>query len=207
MRKIGIFGSSGLAREIADLARELNYKEVFFIDLEKGIDEISGVTIISENEIVQSDDVDYVIGIGDGKIRKKIYEKFPNLNYVNLLHPSITIGDGLLEKINTSKGNIICAGSRLTNNIEIGNFNFINLNVTVGHDCIIDDFVTILSGANISGNVHLMEGSYIGTGAVILQGKSINEKMVIGEFSTVGAGAVVVKSVESNKIVKGVPAK
>jgi acetyltransferase-like isoleucine patch superfamily enzyme len=111
-----------------------------------------------------------------------------------------------LEIFNKKKGNIITAGARFTNNIELGNFGIFNLNCTIGHDCIIDDFVNIAPGANISGNVELRKGVYIGTGASVLQGESINKKLVIGEFSTVGAGAVVTKDIEADTIVVGIPA-
>lgn len=207
MKKLGIFGASGLARELLDIAEEVGYKEFVFIDLHEGIESVSGLTIIAEEKVKSLGNIDFVIALGNGALRKKIYEKFPNLNYVNLIHPSVSFGKNQLVKLKKSKGNIYTAGVRLTNNIEIGNFNLFNLNVTIGHDCIIEDYVTISPGANISGNVKLKEGCYIGTGSTVLQGKSISEKLIIGNYSTVGAGAVVVKNVAENTVVKGIPAK
>ncbi|WP_416141357.1 NeuD/PglB/VioB family sugar acetyltransferase [Lysinibacillus capsici] len=209
MRDIGIFGSSGLAREIADIAISLGYNEVFFIDFEKGFEEISGLKIISEKDILTMEygEIDFIIGVGEGNVREKIYNKFPNLKYVNLIHPSVTFGNKQRESLMNKKGNIFCAGSRVTNNIDFGDFGLFNLNITIGHDCLIEDFVTISPGANISGNVYIKKGSYIGTGSTILQGKSLNEKLAIGKYATVGAGAVVVKDVPPHTIVKGIPAK
>lgn len=207
MKKLGIFGASGLARELLDIAEEVGYKEFVFIDLHEGIESVSGLTIIAEEKVKSLGNIDFVIALGNGALRKKIYEKFPSLNYVNLIHPSVSFGKNQLVKLKKSKGNIYTAGVRLTNNIEIGNFNLFNLNVTIGHDCIIEDYVTISPGANISGNVKLKEGCYIGTGSTVLQGKSISEKLIIGNYSTVGAGAVVVKNVAENTVVKGIPAK
>ena len=71
----------------------------------------------------------------------------------------------------------------------------------------IEDFVNLAPGANISGNVHLMEGAYVGTNASILQGKSIDNKLEIGAYATIGAGAAVIKSVQSFATVVGVPAR
>ncbi|UNT54970.1 NeuD/PglB/VioB family sugar acetyltransferase [Lysinibacillus capsici] len=208
MKKLGIFGSSGMAREVADIAIDLGYKEIFFIDLESRKEEVSGYEIISEDEIGSiCKNTNFIIGIGEGGIREKIYNKFSELNYINLIHPSATLGFRQKEKLLCSKGNILCAGTRLTNNIHIGDFGIFNLNTTVTHDCVIGDFVTISPGANISGNVHLKKGSYIGTGSTILQGKNLKEKLIVGEYATVGAGAVVVKDVPAHTIVKGVPAK
>lgn len=95
----------------------------------------------------------------------------------------------------------------MTNKIQMGNFGVYNLNCTIGHDCVIEDFVTISPGANISGNVILSECSYIGTNTSILQGKSRAEKLVIGKNSIVGAGSVVTKNVPNNTIVKGIASK
>jgi acetyltransferase-like isoleucine patch superfamily enzyme len=89
----------------------------------------------------------------------------------------------------------------------MGNFGIFYLNSTIAHDCIIEDFVTVLPGANISGNVKLSMGAYIGANTCVLQGKSVTEKLIIGKYSIVGAGAVVTKNVPDNTIVKGIPAK
>ncbi|MFO1444430.1 acetyltransferase [Bacillus sp. Bva_UNVM-123] len=209
MKTLGIFGSSGLAREFADIAHEVGYETIFLIDNFDAVDSVSGLEIISEEKLkqIKHEEIDFLIGVGEANIREKIYRKFLDLNYVNLIHPSVTFGYKQREKLKYKIGNVFCAGSRFTNNIKIGNFCIFNLNVTVGHDCIIEDFVTISPGANISGNVKLSEGCYIGTGSTILQGKSLGTKLIVGKNSIVGAGAVVVKNVAPNTVVKGIPAK
>jgi serine acetyltransferase len=117
------------------------------------------------------------------------------------------MGHGQLERLKMKKGNIITAGARFTNNIEWGDFGIFNLNCTVGHDCFLQDFVNIAPGANISGNVWIGQGAYIGTNAAVLQGKAVENKIRIGKFSVVGAGAVVTRSVPENTLVMGVPGK
>lgn len=207
MNSLGIFGSSGVAREIAIMAEEQGYKSVYFIDKNAGVEKISGLKIIAEDEIKSIEDGDFIIGIGDGKIRRKIASEFSNLNYINLIHPSVTIGKKESKKLQNLVGNIFYAGVRISTNTILGNFGLFNLNATIAHDCIVENFVTVSPGANISGNVFLGECSYIGAGATILQGKSLNDKLTIGAESTVGAGAVVVRTVTPRKIVKGIPAK
>jgi sugar O-acyltransferase (sialic acid O-acetyltransferase NeuD family) len=206
--KIAIFGASGFARETMEIAFILGYKKIVFIDKMKEGKEC-GFPVVTEKEVdfLCQAGYKYTIGIGNPKIRKEIRDKYPDLEYVNLIHPSATFGFEQLKKVERRVGNIICAGTRMTNQIQIGNFGIFYLNSTVAHDCIIEDFVTISPGANISGNVKLSNGVYIGTNACILQGKSITEKLVIGENSTIGAGSVVTKNVPNNTIVKGVPAK
>ncbi|WDU80204.1 PglD-related sugar-binding protein [Lysinibacillus sp. G01H] len=207
-KKLYIFGTSGFAREVADIGLLLGY-DIKLIGLTPGVDEISGFEIISEDNVLNLDFQNSVfsIGVGEGELRHKIFSKFPNLNYLNLIHPSASMGTAQLDQINRQRGNIICAGVRFTNNIVVGDFGVYNLNVTVGHDCIIEDFVTISPGANVSGNVHIKQQSYIGTGSTILQGQSLENKLIINDSATVGAGAVVVKEVQAHTIVKGIPAK
>lgn len=207
--KIGIFGSSGFAREVADICSELSYKEIFFIDDVSGTEEITGYKIIAENDLEKLDctNINFVIGIGNGKIRKKIARKFSNLNFINVIHPSALISYSQRKVLDSCKGMIICRGSNLSVNIQIGDFTVFCANSIIGHDCCIMDFVTVLPGAILSGNVKLCKFVTIGAGAVILPGESLSNKKVIDEGSMVGAGAVVTKAITKNKIVKGVPAK
>lgn len=208
MKSLGIFGSSGQAREVLDIAELLGYEEIFFIDASEGEEGISGIRIINEDNIDAMNKIsNFIIGVGDGHIRNRIYDKFPKLNYVNIIHPSVLFGRNQKNLIDKTIGNIICAGVCLTNNTAFGNFNLVNINATVSHDCIIESFVTISPGVNISGNVHIKDCSFIGVGAKILPGKSIDEKLVVEKNAVIGAGAVVVKNVAVNTVVKGIPAK
>lgn len=209
MKKIAIFGTSGFSKEVLDIAINNGYKNIIFLADEnfKSI-EIEGFQVKKESTIEKIyHEYDFTIGIGDGKIREKIFNKYPYLNYPNLIHSSVTYGYKTDKNIKKSKGLIIAAGVRLTNSIQTGNFILINLNSTIGHDTVIEDYVSIMPGANISGNVQLSKNCYIGTGATILQGKDEENKLRIGSMSVVGAGAVVTKSVEEKKIVIGSPAK
>jgi len=119
-----------------------------------------------------------------------------------LIHPRVERS----RWIHFGPGAVICAGSILTTNISIGAHVQINLDCTVGHDVLMDDFVTLAPGAHISGWVHLAKGAYVGTGAVVINGTAANP-IFIGEGAVVGAGACVVKSVETGTTVVGVPAK
>ncbi|MDG1707551.1 MAG: acetyltransferase [Emcibacteraceae bacterium] len=208
--KIAIFGASGLGREIADICHDVGYDEIVFLvkdENEKCIWPNKIIFDTSDNVQKLCDDgFDFTIGIGDPKIRKFVADKYPDLRYPNLIHSSASLGLYQLENINKSKGIIITAGCRITNNIDFGDFILLNLNTTVGHDAIIGDFVSAMPSANISGNVDVGACAYIGTGSSIIHGGN-DVKLSIGENSVVGAGAVVTKDVPKNVTVVGVPAK
>ena len=88
----------------------------------------------------------------------------------------------------------------MTVDITIGNFNVINLDCTVGHESVLDDFITLNPSVNVSGNVNIGSFSNIGTGTNIIQGISIGERV------TIGAGAAVIRCIEDNHTAVGVPA-
>lgn len=202
MKNIVIVGKGGFAHEVEWLIERINQKRPTwnfkgFIDKDTSKDEVFGndeFLLNFENEIYVA------IGIGSSDIREKIYNLYKqnsNLKFPNLIDPSVLHSD----KVQFGEGNIVCAGTILTVNINIGNCNIFNLNCTVGHDTIIDDFVTVNPNVNISGNVHISRGCNIGTGTQIIQG------MYIGEKTVIGAGAVVNKELPGNCVAVGIPVK
>jgi len=207
-KTIGIFGTSGFARETADIAYEVGFAPIF-IARDQGERDAWDFSddIILESEVERFKDMAFTIGIGENAIRQKVALRFTNkLRFTNLVHPSATFGKRQREHIESKSGVIVCAGVRFTNNIVVGDFSIFNLNSTVGHDVIIEEFVNIAPGANISGNVHIETRCWVGTGATINQG-SIDTKLCIGADTTIGSGSVVVKSCDPNAVYVGITAK
>ena len=205
---LGIFGGSGFAREVADIAELLGF-EVRFILPDGAVPEplLRVEETMAESEIGKYPAMQFAIGIGDNNIRKKIAHRYAStLTFATLIHPSASFGRGQRATVEAAFGTIVCAGVRMTNNIAVGDHCIFNLNATVGHDVVIDSFVNVAPGVAISGNVHLGECSWIGTGAAINQGKP-DAFLQIGAGTTVGSGAVVVKDCESNAVYAGVPAR
>lgn len=207
--KIAIIGASGFGREVADIVLDLGYVEVLFLAKCPTDNQLIGFPLLEETkdtiQRLNEDGFDFVIGIGDPKTRKIIIDKYPYLNYPNIIHPTATFGHKQKNKLEKVKGNIITAGCRFTNNITFGNFGVFNLNTVIGHDSQIEDFVSIMSNVVVSGNIKIETGVYIGSSAVIVQGSN-ERKRVIGAHSFIGIGAVVVRRVKNNTKVFGNPA-
>lgn len=208
MRRIGIFGTSGMAREAGDIAWDLGLEPVYVACDQAEIDACS----LPGDFILESDadcyrDMDYVIGIGNNTIRQRIAQRHGGgLRFSNLIHPSATFGRGQREQIEHRQGVIVCAGARFTNNIQIGNFCIFNLNSTISHDVVIEEYVYVAPGAHITGNIHIEARVWIGVGVSINQGHE-SVKRRICEGATIGSGAVVLKDCEPNAIYAGVPAR
>jgi UDP-3-O-[3-hydroxymyristoyl] glucosamine N-acyltransferase len=99
------------------------------------------------------------------------------------------------------QGNFICAGTIITSNVTIGSHVHLNLHTTVGHDAIIGDFVTTAPNVNISGNVTIKDGVYLGTASCV------REKLTICENVILGMNASVVKDITESGTYVGIPAK
>ena len=208
MKEIIIFGAGGLAREVAFVIKDINrisptWKILGFVETnrERVGTKIGDYSIFCKADDLSEMNVSAAIGIGDPPAIKEIFENFGNLqniSFPNIIHPG-TIWDR--DRISLGKGNIICAGNIFTTDIQIGNFNYFNLNCTYGHDIEIGDFCVFNPGINLSGGVKIGDGCLIGTGATILQ------YLNIGEGAVIGAGAVVTKDVAPKSVVVGAPAK
>lgn len=209
LKRIAVFGTSGFATEVADICVELNYQRIVFLSPENNLNQnIQGMEVMNENVAMHlhSDGYDFAIGIGNSQIRQKIALNYRGLNFPSLIHPDSSFGLNQRNEIQAKKGNIICAGCRLTNNIKFGEFVLLNLNTTIGHDTVIGNFVSIMPGSNISGNVEIEDSVYIGTGATVLNGTN-EKKLKIGNNSIIGAASLVVRTVPSNVTVVGVPCR
>jgi sugar O-acyltransferase (sialic acid O-acetyltransferase NeuD family) len=206
--KIAIIGAGGFGREVKMLVDQINSVEKqyefigFFDDAFEKNSIINGYPVLGSIE-----DINYVeyelalaVAVGDPQTKRKLINKITNLKVVfpTLIHPNVFIG---VDGVSIGKGCIICCSNVITVNVTIGDFVIINLMCTVGHDTFIADFSSIMPSVNISGEVIIKEGVYVGTG-----GKIINQ-LEIGENTIIGAGAVVYKSIPANCTAVGIPAK
>ncbi len=208
LNRLGIFGTSGMACDAADIAWVLGLEPIFVArdECELNAGNRCGQVIV-EQDITHYTDIPYVVGIGDGSIRKNLAKRYRGrLRFTNLIHPSATFGISQREVLDGCEGIIIAAGARFTSGISVGDFCIFDQNTTIAHDCIVGNFVHVAPGANVSGNVHLDDGSWIGAGSVINQGKG-TKKLKIGRNAVIGSGAVVIEDCMPNAVYAGVPAK
>ena len=209
MEKIVIVGAGGFGREVAWLIDRINSKEkkyeiIGFADDNKVIGEAIGNSkvIFTIDELCNySDNLSVCVAIGNAKVRKQIIDKLlrnSNISFPNLIDPSVIYST---DEVKMGVGNIICAGTIMTVNISIGDFNIINLDCTIGHDDIINNYITIYPSVNVSGCVVIGNCTEIGTGTQIIQGLSIASDSIIG------ASAAVVKNLIESGTYVGVPAR
>ena len=203
MKKIGIIGFGSLTREI--LPRIKKPYDIFltsdYINTLNNINEIEVKYKCKVYNLEKFNTKKYkaLITLSNLEKKKIIIESMPiNTEYYTYIDKNAHIFD---RNINIGKGSIICAGSILTTNINLGKFSQINLNTTIGHDCKIDDYFTTAPGVNISGNCIFGKYIYFGTNS------SVKEKIKICDNVIIGLNAGVTKNINEPGIYIGTPVK
>ena len=203
-----LFGAGGFGREVLWQLSEINrfaekYNIIGFADdtpeLQGAV--INGFPVLGDGQWLMDykKEICVVICVGNSKARKNIYNRIKANS--NISFPTVTAKDAKYsDSVRFGQGCIICLSNIFTVNITIGDFAIVNLDCTVGHDAILEDFVTLYPSVNVSGNVKIGSCTEIGTGTNIIQGRNIGENTIIG------AGAVVVKDIPGNCTAVGVPA-
>ena len=199
-----IVGFSGFGKEVYWLASRLGITVRGFLDDNPAVagEKFRSASVLGRAQQWQEySDCDFVIAIGNPRIRKKVHETMcvvGNPSFATLIDPGAV---AMPEYASIGPGSVICAGTVCTVEVEIGAHVILNLNCTVGHETCIEDFATIAPMVAISGNVRIGQCAEVGTGASIRQGLTVNGGAMIG------MGSVLTKNVAENTVVFGSPAK
>lgn len=204
MKKLVIIGVGGFGREVAWLVERINkvkptWQLIGFVDDNEELHGITvdGYKVLGSCDYLINTNIYGICAIGSSKTRKKVIQKLNGVKFATLIDPDAIISKRVLIK----EGVIICAGTIITVDIEIGCHVIINLDCTIGHDAVLNDYVTLYPSVNISGNTVLEECVEVGTGTQIIQGIKVEHSAIIG------AGAVVIKDIPANCTAVGNPAR
>jgi sugar O-acyltransferase (sialic acid O-acetyltransferase NeuD family) len=209
-RELLIFGTGGLAKETAQLARRIDplgrrWKTVSYVA--QSIEAIGStlpfgaVRWLDEQVLLRTEPCDVAIGVGSPGARSVLAEalqKNPNLDFPNLVHPTVELDP---DFVRLGRGNLITKGVVMTCDIALGSFNVLGWNVTIGHDATVGSHNVFNPGSNISGNTSIGDACLFGTGCQVL------ERLRIVSGVTIGAGAVVTRSISDGGTYVGVPAR
>lgn len=207
--KIAIIGAGGFGREVQMLIEQINAKNPTWDLIGFYDDGVAKGTIINDVPVLGSikelnsteETLHVVLALGNPETKKKVVSQLtsPNIRYAILIHPNVILGN--TKWISIGEGSIICAGTIITVQVQVGKHVILNLSCTVGHDTTIGDYASFMPTVNISGEVVVGEGVFVGTGAKIIN------QIEIGANTTIGAGAVVTSNIPSNCTAVGIPAK
>ena len=188
MNRLMIIGAGGHGKVIADSAMKNGYTDISFID-DNAKGTCMGFPIVGTSadlEALNDGRTDFIIGIGNNAIRKRIAEKY-SLNWVTLIHPSAQIA----FQVTVGKGTVIMAGAIVNACAEIGDHCIINTGAIIEHDNVIKDYAHISPGVKLSGTVVIGKNTWIGTGTSVMNNVAVCDDVIVG------VGSVVVKDIKS----------
>lgn len=191
-----IYGASGQGKVILDLLLLQEFKNIEVIDDSPNKKELLGFPVQGVSQFKFAPEKEFIIGIGDNLIRKRISIN-NQLNYFKAIHTKAIVS----KFTEIGDGTVIMAGSVINVNVKIGKHCIVNTAAVVEHDCLIEDFVHISPNVALAGGVKVEEGTHIGIGAVVLP------NVKIGRWAIIGAGSVILKDVPDYAIVVGNPGK
>lgn len=198
MKSIVIIGASGHGKVVADIAKNMGYEKIIFLDDRKtgvvGKYEIAGTSALADDF-----DADFFVAIGNASVRKRIMLELQKKgkNLPVLIHPSAVIA----EDAKIGEGTVVAAGAVVNPGVVIGKGSIINTCASVDHDCFIGDYNHISVGVHIAGTVTIGDNVWVGAGA------TVSNNVSICTDALVGAGAVVVKDIVKAGTYIGVPAR
>jgi sugar O-acyltransferase (sialic acid O-acetyltransferase NeuD family) len=202
-----IVGAGGFGCEVVALVEDIN-NETPRWNLKGLLDDdpllqgtrLLGYSVLGGvNWISGKDQIHVALAVGAPTVRRDLARRVVKMGAkpVTLVHPTVTVH----HSTQIGEGSILCAGCRLTVNIQIDAYAICNLNCTIGHDTHVHDLVTLHPGVHLSGNTTIGTETELGTGSVVLPGVSI------GSNTVVGAGAAVNSDLPPGCTAVGVPAR
>jgi len=199
-----IVGAGAFGREVLWLAQEARepWNVLGFLDENEHVhgSSVCDLPVLGPLRMWPDLDAHLVIAIGAPRAKRLACEtlkQFGEPKFASLVHSSVQMS----RFVSVGAGSLICAGSVLTTQIEIREHVIINLSCTVGHDTVMEDYVTLAPMIAASSRVRICAGAELGMSSTLLPG------LTIGEGAMVGMGAVVTRDIPPNKLYVGSPAK
>lgn len=195
-----VVGAGGHFRSLMNLLDHNSYIIVGVFDEtyeEEKPEKINGIPLIGDLTDIQESMV-LVLAYGVNDKRKKLYLKYGNqVLKENLIHPT-----ALVEKYTRlDYSNQIFADVYINSNVTIGENNIINSKVLLEHEVVIGSHTHISIGSVIGGRSVIGDNCFIGAGAVII------DKVSICDDVTIGANSAVIRNITQAGVYVGNPAK
>ena len=205
-RPLLLVAAGGLARETARaFAASRSGGALGFLDDDpaKAGATLAGVPVLGPIEaVVDHPEARLVVCAGRGAGRRAIVARLAALGvgeerYATILAPGVHVPEGCT----VGAGSILLAGTVLTADVTVGRHVVCMPNVTLTHDDVLDDFVTLAAGVVLGGGVHVGEAAYLGMNS------SVRELLQVGAEAVLGMGAALVSDQPAGSVWAGVPAR
>lgn len=203
-RKLIVFGASGHAKVVIEIARSCGYRPIAVLDdnpdlkgtLFAGVEVAGGKEALSG--LLAHGLRHAVVAIGANHARSRVAAwlaeqgcLFPVLVHERAwVSASATLGSGT----------VVMPGAIINADAVVGQHVIVNTSASIDHDCRIHDGVHIAPGVHLCGGVEVGARTLIGVGASVIPCKKI------GADAVVGGGSTVVTDINAEAVVGGSPA-
>lgn len=201
-----IYGASGAAVEIYDLAERVNglshrYSKIYLIDDFEEEASYYGTERIhfSSCEKIATEEFEFVIAVGEPSVRALLLKRIEEKDYklATLIDPSAMIS----PTARIAPGCIINAQSIVSSNVIMEKNCFLGFHTVVGHDAHLKKNTVVCPMATVGGGSTVGENTFIGLNS------SMKEHVNLGNNVVVGMGSMIFRSVEDGHAVLGNPAR
>lgn len=200
MKDVIVIGAGGHGKVVADIVGRSGNRVLGFLDDNpQAPAQVAGIPVLGGvDRWVQYPDAEYLIAIGNAKVRRQLSEKLQGVRWHTAIHPSAVISD---LGVSIGEGTVIMAGAIVNPGAAVGRHCILNTASVVEHDNAIGDYAHISVGAKLAGTVRIGDGCWVGIGAVV------SNNLTVCSDCMIGAGAVVVKNITESGVYVGVPAR
>lgn len=201
-----IYGASGAAIEIYDLAERVNalsrrYSKIYLIDDFEEESSYYGTDRIhfSSCETVATEDFEFIIAVGEPSARAFLLKRIEENGYklATLIDPSAMVS----STARIAPGCIVNAQSIVSSMVVMEKNCFLGFHVVVGHDAHLKKNTVVCPMATVGGGSIVGENTFIGLNSSMKEGVNLGDRVIVG------MGAMVFRSVEDGCTVLGNPAR
>jgi len=197
-RDVIIVGAGGHGKVVADIVRCSGDRVLGFLD-DVAVGEFCSAPILGKSdEYDRFLDAEFLIAIGNAKVRQKKVEQMKNACWYTAIHPAACVSQ---MDVSIGCGSVIMPQAVINAGAFVGAHCIINSGAIVEHDNVLENYVHAAVGAKLCGTVFVGARTWLGAGAVVCNDLRICADCMIG------AGSVVIKDIEKSGTYVGVPAR
>lgn len=205
MKNIVIFGTTDFGRLMKYYIEKDDERKIAAFTVNRKYMEKSvfcGLPVVAFEELTinySPEEYEVLIAIGNSKmndVRKDVYNNCKEMGYTvaSYIHSSCSIHSG-----DIGEGNILLENCLVYPYAKIGNGNLLWDHVLISHDCVVGDFNTFSSYADLCGYVKIGNNGYFGKHCIL------NDFMEVSDYTLIGAAAYAKKNTKPYEVV--VPAR